>query len=220
MRWILCCALALTACQKGEPPPTVRGGTPATALPATARQTAWGFDTVVRHQRPGATCWAGTRYVVVARDLADQVGEDLHVRPRGALTVEPPCAADSLPGDIVFRTGDVVGRHPDAQYFLGLKGDLLLAGDGTGGRTDLYVYDLQKRAKVLEVDGIDDTDLRWPGPTTLTVWVTKAHGEGAAAAGCPDTLPANPPQLDSLMSLDLGALTLGSRGPFRCTIGQ
>ncbi len=136
-RLILCCALVLGACRKGGPPPNSQSEAPATTVPATVRETALGFDTVVARQIPGGTCYAGARYVVVARDRAEEVGADLYIRPRGVLNAEPPCAADSVAGDIVFRTGDVVGRHPDAQYFLGLKGDLLLAGDGTGPVSNL-----------------------------------------------------------------------------------
>ena len=127
--------------------------------------------------------------------------------------------ADSLAGDMVFRTGDAAGRHPDAQHFLGLKGDLLVAWDGTGAASDLYIYDLRRRAKALVIPGADE-NLQWLSPTTVAVWVTKAYAERAAAAGCPDTIPANPAQMDSLMTLDLRTLTLRATGRYRCIVGQ
>jgi hypothetical protein len=214
--------LALTACQKESPKPTSQAAAPSAAAPSTAARvtadTTLGFDSVATRKLPDGKCFVGTRYVVVARD--HEVGSDFFVRPRGDVNAEARCTADSVPGDLVFRTGEAAGLHPDAQYFLGLKTDLLLAGDGTGGRTDLYVYDLKKGAKVLEVDGIDDSELRWPAPMTLSMWVTQAYGKMAAAAGCPDTMPANPALLDSLMSLELGPLTLRSEGRFRCKVGQ
>src|SRR5260370_34370826 len=43
----------------------------------------------------------------------------------------------------------------------------LLAVDGAGGRSDLYVYDLKKPAKVLEVDGFNKSEIRWPASMTL-----------------------------------------------------
>jgi hypothetical protein len=119
---------------------------------------------------------------------------------------------------MVFRSGDVVAHHPDVQVFLGLKGDLLLAEDAQFNGSDLYVYDLRKKAKVLEVPGVED-DLAWSDGTTLLVWVIKAYEKSAVAAGCPDTVPANPPVLDSLMGLQLERLELRPTGRFRCRIG-
>jgi hypothetical protein len=187
---------------------------------APAPTAALGFDSLVTHQRPGSTCYVGARYVVVGRDLEDEVGSDLYVRPRGAPDAAPRCDADSLRGDIVFRTGEAASRHPDAQHFMGLKGDLLVAWDGTGASSDLYIYDLNKRAKVLVLDAVDVDSLEWVSPMTVAVWVTKAYAEHAVAAGCPDTLRANPAELDSLMSLDLVTLALRPTGRHRCVFGQ
>ena len=120
----------------------------------------------------------------------------------------------------MFRTGEAASRHPDAQHFLGLKGDLLIAWDGTGAASDLYIYDLSKRAKVLVLEGADDENLEWLSPMTVGVWMTKAYAQRAAAAGCPDTLPVNPAQLDSLMSLDLQTLAIRPTGRYRCVVGQ
>jgi len=100
-----------------------------------------------------------------------------------------------------------------------LKGDLLIAWDGTGAASDLYIYDLNKRAKALVVEGADE-NLTWLSPTTVAVWVTKAFAERAVAAGCPDTVPGNPAQMDSLMSLDLEKLVLRPTGRYRCVVGQ
>lgn len=217
--------LALAACTRGEgAAPPSGGDKPAAAVSNVASQVstaAWGFDSVVTTPRPGSTCYASVRYVVVARDLENQVGSDLIVRHRGAPDAALPCDADSTEGDMVFRTGDAASRHPDAQYFLGLRGDLLVAGDGTGVISDLYVYDLSKRAKVLVVTQVrDDGDLEWVSPMTFAVWVEKAYERDAAAAGCPDTVPANPAELDSLMNLDLATLVLRPAGRSRCVVGQ
>src|SRR5882672_7033236 len=94
------------------------------ASQATARLA---FDSIMVHRLPRSACYVGARYVVVERDLERQVGADLLVRQRGAPNTEPQCGVDSVAGDIVFRTGDIVSNHPDAQHFLGLKHHLLLA---------------------------------------------------------------------------------------------
>jgi len=225
---LLVSLFALVGCTRGErAAPPSDGHPPATAASETRSNVAaqastgsLGFDSLVTHQRPGITCYVGARYVVVERDLEDQAGSDLYVRPRGAPGAPlVRCDADSVGGDIVFRTGEAASRHPDAQHFTGLKGDLLVAWDGTGAASDLYVYDLNKRANVLVVEGVDER-LEWLSPMTVAVWVTKAYAEHAVAAGCPDTLPANPAELDSLMSLDLGTLVLRPTGRSRCVFGQ
>jgi len=212
----------LGGCTRGERAAPASGSAGSTASSKTVGQqspAALGFDSLITQQRPGATCYAGARYVVVARD-ADEVGSDLYVRTRGVSDAAPRCDADSIGGDIVFRTGAAASHHPDAQHFLGLKGDLLVAWDGTGGASDLYIYDLIKRAKVLVVEGTDNDNVEWLSPTTVTVWVTKAYEEGAVKAGCPDTIPANPPKMDSLMTLDLQTLVLRPSGRYRCGVGQ
>ena len=191
-----------------------------TAIAVPASSGSSGFDSLVTLQRPTSTCYASARYVVVERELLDNVGADLYVRPRAAPDAPLRCDADSLGGDILFRTGEAAQHHPEWQHFLGLKGDLLVAWDGTGAASDLYIYDLTKRAKVLFIEGADDATLAWLSPMTLGVWVTKAAEKEAAAAGCPDTMPANPALLDSLMSVDLRTMTLRPTGRYRCRVGQ
>ena len=205
--------LALFSCTREE-----RAAPPARGA-GQQSPTAMGFDSLTKQERPGSTCYVGGRYVVVERDVLEQVGADLYVRPRGAPDAAPRCDADSTAGDIVFRTGEAAARHPDSQHFLGLKGDLLFAWDGTGAASDLYIYDLNKRAKALVIKEADE-NVEWLSPTTPAVWVTKAYAQGAIAAGCPDTVPSMTPQMDSLMSLDLQTLILRPTGKSRCIVSQ
>ena len=227
---LLLWSFALDGCVRGERPAprSLDNGPPASSQPASSQPSskprqglaaASGFDSLVKQERTGSTCFAGARYVVVERDLDDQVGADLYVRPRGAPDAAPRCNADSIGGDIVFRTGEAASRHPDAQHFMGLKGDLLVAWDGTGALSDLYIYDLKKRAKVFVIESVDE-NLEWLSPMTVGVWVVKGDTKAAVAAGCPDTIPGNPAELDSLMSLDLEKLILRQTGRYRCTVGQ
>ena len=220
--------VAWGGCTRGERAAPLSGSAGATAShqqqPSKAARPlsppALGFDSLIKPEHSVVTCYVGARYVVVERELETQVGADLYVRPRGAPDALPRCDADSSGGDIAFRTGKPVSGHPDSQHFLGLKGDLLFAWDGTGASSDLYIYDLNKRAKVLMLDGVDESNLEWLSPTTVAIWVTKAYDKAAAAAGCPDTVPGNPPQMDSLMSLDLQTLVLRPTGRRRCGVSQ
>src|SRR5881275_694317 len=116
---LLVSLFALAACTRGEraAPPSGRAGpTASSKMVGTLSPAALGFDSLITQQRPRSTCYAGARYVVVARDL-DDVGSDLFVRPRGVPDAAPRCDADSIPGDNVFRTGEAASRHPDAQDF-------------------------------------------------------------------------------------------------------
>jgi hypothetical protein len=178
-------------------------------------EVAFGFDSMVR-----STCYASARYVVVERELEDHPGSDLYVRPRAVPDAALRCDADSVGGDIVFRTGRAPADEPFSQHFLGLKGDLLVTWDGTGASSDLYIHDLKTRAKALVVYGADIENLQWVAPMAVTVWVTKASAQSAVAAGCPDTVPGNPAQLDSLMRLDLATLALRATDRHRCGVGQ
>ena len=227
--------LAPCACTRGEqsaPPSGAAGQT--TSSPAVAQQskvaaeqssttaaqssTAVGFDSLTKEERPGSTCYAGARYVIVERELETQVGADLYVRVRSP-DAAPRCETDSTAGDIVFRTGEAAARHPDSQHFLGLKGDLLFAWDGTGAASDLYIYDLNKRAKALVIEDADEK-VEWLSPTTPAIWVTKAYAQGAIAVGCPDTIPSMTPQMDSLMTIDLQTLKLRQTGKYRCIVSM
>ncbi len=185
IRTTLVTLFALATCTRG-PRPAPSSATDRSAAGVSSQMPAGGagFEPTVAHHFPKSTCYVSARYVVVARDLENQVGSDLYARPRGAPDTEPKCSADSVAGDIVFRTGDAASNHPDAQHFMGVKGDLLVAWDGTGARSDLYIYDLTKRTKVLEVEGVD-TQLEWVGPMTVSVWVIKEYADRAVAAGCP-----------------------------------
>jgi hypothetical protein len=231
---LLISSCAIIGCTRGERTavPSADGRPPASSRPSSQPERPLppaglviespgkvGFDSLIKQQRPQYSCYIGARYVVVERELDDQVGADLYVRPRGLPDIAPRCDADSVGGDIVFRTGTAASRHPDAQHFMGLKGNLLFAWDGTGAASDLYIYNLNTRANALFIEGVDDR-LEWLSPTTVGVWVTKAYADSAVAAGCPDTLPANPAEMDSLMSLDLERLTLRPTGRYRCGVSQ
>src|SRR5207247_11060719 len=106
---------------------------------------------------------------VVARRVME-VGSDLFIRPARSVR----CDADSLPGDIVLR-------NRDAEYFLGLRGDVLFIDSGTGPDfRGLIVVDLRTQRRLLQTDYVGDVI---SGPDTFTVGVWYGYGVTARAAG-------------------------------------
>ena len=140
-------------------------------------------DTVGR----GISCYHHARYIVVERPVAE-VGSDLFIRPARSHR----CAADSLPGDIVLR-------NHDAEYFLGLRGDLLFIDNGTGPDfRGLILVDLRTQRRLLQTDYVGDVV---SGPDAFTVGVWHGYELTQPAAGCPKTDMI--PGVDSLFWIDL-----------------
>ena len=153
-----------------------------------------------------AVCFVGSRYVVLEQGV-EEVGSDLFIRPTDVPNSGDLCDTDSLGGDIVLR-------NQSAQYFLGLKNNLLFTDDGTGpsGRV-LTIYDLTKRDTVFQLPGYDLVG--WSNGITLRLWKEAGHGQSVAGM-CPDTAYGPYPGLDSLVLLDLRTLRLRPTGEFRC----
>src|SRR6266702_3560890 len=136
------------------------------------------FDAVTADKTDRVVCYHHARYIVVQR-RGKEVGSDLFVRPAASGRCEP----DSLPGDFVWR-------NKDAEYFLGLRGDVLFIDSGTG--TD-YV----------------GTPIAVPDSFTIGVW--RGSELPKLAPGCPDT--GMIPGIDSLFWIDLrsGVLRFAKR---------
>jgi len=136
---------------------------------------------------PGVICYRHARHVVIARRVME-VGSDLFIRPARS----GRCDADSLPGDIVLR-------NRDAEYFLGLRGDLLFIDSGTGPDfRGLIVVDLRTQRRLLQTDYVGDVV---SGPDAFTVGVWHGYELTEPAPGCSKTDMI--PGVDSLFWVDL-----------------
>ena len=136
---------------------------------------------------PGVICYRHARHIVVARRVME-VGSDLFIRPARS----GRCDADSLSGDIVLR-------NHDAEYFLGLRGDLLFIDSGTGPDfRGLIVVDLRTQRRLLQTDYVGDVI---SGPDTFTVGVWHGYELTQPAPGCSKTDMI--PGVDSLFWVDL-----------------
>jgi len=158
------------------------------------------FDPVRADKTDRVVCYHHRRYIVVQR-RATEVGSDLFVRPAASGRCEP----DSLPGDFVWR-------NKDAEYFLGLRGDVLFIDSGTGpDYRGLIVIDLRTRRHLLHTDYVG-TPIAGPDSFTIGVW--RGSELPKLAPGCPDT--GMLPGIDSLFWIDLRSGVLRFAKRTRC----
>ena len=165
--------------------------------PVRLRAQGGAFDAVTADKTDRVVCYHHARYIVVQR-RGKEVGSDLFVRPATSGRCEP----DSLPGDFVWR-------NKDAEYFLGLRGDVLFIDSGTGPDfRGLIVINLRTRRQLLHTDYVG-TPIAGPDSFTIGVW--RGSELPKLAPGCPDT--GMIPGIDSLFWIDLrsGVLRFGNR---------
>ena len=155
---------------------------------------------------PGATCYVHARWIVVERQLTEEVGADLFVRARDT----GRCDADSLPGDYVLR-------NEWAEYFLGLRGNVLFIDSGTGpDLRGLILVDLPTRRHLLKRSYVELV----PGSDSMSVGLWDGYELAEPAAGCDAPEGGLLPGVDSLFVVDLrtGAVRFGGRT--RCALRQ
>ncbi|MFH1965955.1 MAG: hypothetical protein ABIJ42_10510 [Acidobacteriota bacterium] len=130
-------------------------------------------------------CHQFPKYFIVAKDEADNMGTDILVKYKSGPEENPPC-------EYVIENSDFEIKNEWAEYFAGVKGDLLLLDSTTGpGPTLFTIWDLKKQEKVYVgswADPVfqDDSVLYWmeTGAATkdncpdLKKW--ESHGLGGA----------------------------------------
>lgn len=167
------------------------------------------FDSVWVDKKPGVTCYHHRRWVVVQRNKTESVGSDLFIRSARSAR----CDADSLPGDIVWR-------NRDADYFLGLRGDILFIDSGTGpDLRGLTVVDLRSGALLLNTDYVGFHDvITGPDPSTVGFW--RGYELPNPAPGCPKAEGGLYPGVDSLFWVDVRSGEFRFAGRTRCAERQ
>jgi hypothetical protein len=176
----------------------------ASASPASAQQAI--FDSAQVERVNGSECHQYARYTVVARERNEEVGSDVFVRS----SPHASCAADSLPGDYVFR-------NEWAEYFAGLRGDYLILDSGTGpDLRGLIVIDLASRRRVFEGGYVDLAPA--PTPDALGVW--QGYELAQPARGCTPPTGGLLPGVDSLVWLNLRTGKTRFAGQVRCAQRQ
>lgn len=119
-------------------------------------------------------CYESPQYFVIAKEVQGKTGSDLLIKYKSNSSVKFTC--HYLPGQ-----GDFEIRNEWAEYFAGLKGDLLILDSTTGpGPSGLTIWDLKKRKKVYEGSWSDPEESR---NDSLVYWAETGE---ATDHNCPE----------------------------------
>jgi hypothetical protein len=90
------------------------------------------------------TCYESEKYLIVAKEVEGRLGTDFLIKYKSHPGDKLPC--DYVAGNDYFEI-----KNEWAEYFAGLKNDLLILDSTTGpGPSGLTIWDLKKRSKVYE----------------------------------------------------------------------
>jgi hypothetical protein len=119
------------------------------------------------------TCYDFPEYFIIARDVPDGVGTDFLIRYKSNPNEKLSCNYDVVSGDLEIK-------NEFAEYYAGLKKDLLILDSTTGpGPTGLIIWDLRKRTKVFEGSWSDPEE---SSDSTLVYWL---ETDEATEGNCP-----------------------------------
>lgn len=166
------------------------------------------FDSVraVSHSSdPQVTCQVHARRNVVVHAVEGDPGSTLFVRGLG----NRRCDAVSLAGDFVWR------NRREADYFLGLRGDVLLIDNGTGAENRLLILiDLRTEQQLVEL-AYNEVD-RVRDERSVRVW--RGYSLERPLPGC--DAPPGAAGVDSLFAVDLSNGEVRFAGRTRCGIRE
>jgi hypothetical protein len=118
-------------------------------------------------------CYRSPGYFVVAKEVEGRLGTDFLVKYTSRADEGPPCA-------YVFGANDFEIKNEWAEYFAGLKDNLLILDSSTGpGPSGLTIWDLKKRKKVYEGSWSDPSEIK---DNSLTYWTETGE---ATDGNCP-----------------------------------
>jgi len=120
------------------------------------------------------TCYESVDYLVVAKETPGKTGTDFLVKYKSNPGEKPACTY--APGNNHFEI-----RNEWAEYFAGLKDDLLVLDSTTGpGPSGLVIWDLRKRKKVYVGSWSDSEGFR---DHSLVYWTETGE---ATPDNCPE----------------------------------
>jgi hypothetical protein len=115
---------------------------------------------IISAESPHIRCYPSPRYFLVEKDVEQGVGTDFLIKYKSNAKEKFPCT-------YIVGSGDLEIKNEWAEYYAGLRGDLLILDSTTGpGPSGLTIWDLKKRKKVFEgswSDAViqDDSILYW-----------------------------------------------------------
>ena len=128
----------------------------------------------VATERNEVTCYESAKYLVVAKEVRGETGTDFLIKYKSNPSEKLECSY--VHGKEYFEI-----KNEWAEYFFGLKHDLLILDSTTGpGPSGLIIWDLVKRKKVYE-DSWSDADLT--KDDTLVYWTETGE---ATDSNCPE----------------------------------
>lgn len=131
-------------------------------------------------------CYESPIYLVIAKEVQGSAGTDFLIKYKSSSTEKFPCK-------YIFGNNDFEIKNDWAEYYAGMKDDLLILDSTTGpGPSGLIIWDIKKRKKVFEgswsdpEESSDNILIYWleTGEATenncpeLKEW--KSHGLGGA----------------------------------------
>jgi hypothetical protein len=119
------------------------------------------------------TCYDYPEYYIIARDVPDGVGTDFLIKYKSYPDEKLSC-------NYVIANGDLEIKNEFAEYYAGLKKDLLILDSTTGpGPSGLIIWDIKKRKKVFEGSWSDPEE---SSDSTLVYWL---ETDEATEGNCP-----------------------------------
>jgi hypothetical protein len=119
-------------------------------------------------------CYESSKYLVIAKERQGEVGTDFLIKYKSKPNEKLLC-------NYIFENNDFEIKNEWAEYFAGLKGDLLILDSTTGpGPSGLIIWDLKKRTKVYKGSWSDPEE---SGNDSLVYWM---ETKKASDDNCPE----------------------------------
>jgi hypothetical protein len=155
---------------------------------------------------PGVQCHAHARHIIVEHQSENSLGSDLFARPYDT----GRCDADSLPGDLVVR-------NEWAEYFSGVRGNVLVIDSGTGPDVrEVIMIDLRTRRRLLQRSYLDLA----PSTDSLAIGLWDGYYLDEPLPGCPPPIGGLLPGVDSLFMVNLRTGDVRFAGRTLCAVRQ
>jgi len=160
----------------------------------------------------GVTCYESADYLIVGKEHSGELGTDFLVKYKKRRGEKPTCTY--APGE-----GDFEIRNEWAEYFAGLKDDLLILDSTTGpGPSGLVIWDLKKRKKVYQDSWSDPEEIK---DHSLVYWTETGE---ATPDNCPElkewTSQGLGGAIETKVILDLSSFRLTRTQQTRCSPRQ